>query len=171
VQAFAGRDTIIVVNQPLQLNATGGVNYFWTPAIGMSNVNIPNPVVKLGANVDSIRYVVRVSTAEGCFATDDIWVRVFKTAPDIFVPSAFTPNKDGKNDILRPLAIGMKSLTYFRVYNRWGQMLYSTSEIGKGWDGTFAGKEQGSGTFVYVAEAIDYLDNKVVRKGTAVLIR
>ncbi|MDB5192420.1 MAG: cell surface protein, partial [Segetibacter sp.] len=171
VPAFAGRDTIIVVNQPLQLHATGGINYFWTPATGMSEPNVPNPVVKLGHNIDTIRYIVRVSTAEGCFATDDIVVRVFKTAPDLFIPSGFTPNSDGKNDVLRPTVVGMKSLAYFRVYNRWGQMMYSTSEIGKGWDGTFGGKKQTSGSYVYVAEATDYLDNKIVKKGTAVLIR
>jgi gliding motility-associated-like protein len=112
-----------------------------------------------------------VSEAASCFGTDDIVVRVFKTGPDLFIPSAFTPNNDGKNDILKPVAVGMKGLTFFRIYNRWGQMLFSTSEIGKGWNGTFGGSDQPSGTYVYMAEAVDYLDKKVTKKGTVVLLR
>jgi gliding motility-associated-like protein len=112
-----------------------------------------------------------VATPEGCFATDDITVKVFKTGPEIFVPSAFTPNADGKNDILRPIIVGMRRMTFFRVFNRWGQLVYSTSESGKGWDGTLAGKEQASGTYVYSAEAYDFKGNKVSRKGSVVLIR
>jgi gliding motility-associated-like protein len=171
VKAFAGRDTLIVATQPLQLNASGGTSYLWTPTTGMNNPNIYNPVVVLGPSVDSITYFVRVTTPEGCFADDDIKVRVFKTLPDIFVPSAFTPNSDGKNDIIRPIPVGIKSFHYFRVFNRWGQMVYSTNDIGIGWDGMYAGKEQGTGTYVYMAEAEDYLGNILFRKGTVVLIR
>ena len=171
IRAFAGNDTIIVANQPLQLNATGGSLFQWLTTTGMSNPFIPNPLVTLGPGVDSVRYVVRVSEAAGCFGTDDIVVRVFKTGPDLFIPSAFTPNNDGRNDILKPVAVGMKGLTFFRIYNRWGQMLFSTSEIGRGWNGTFGGYDQPSGTYVYMAEAVDYLDKKVTKKGTVVLLR
>ena len=171
VQAFAGNDTSVVANQPLQLNATGGSVYLWTPSFGMTNPLLSNPVVTLGPETGTIKYTVRVSVPEGCYATDDINVKVFKTGPDIFIPSAFTPNNDGKNDVLKPIAVGMKSLTYFRVYNRWGQLLFSTGDIGKGWNGTFGGTDQASGTYVYTAEATDYQDKKVVKKGTVVLIR
>ena len=137
----------------------------------MNNPNISNPVVNLGTSIDTITYFVHVSTPEGCSANDALKVTVFKTQPEIFVPTAFTPNSDGRNDILKPILAGMKKLDYFRVYNRWGQLVYSTSEQGKGWDGTFSGREQASNTFVYMAQAIDYLDRKVFRKGTFVLIR
>ena len=171
VFAFAGNDTMIVANQPLQLNATGGTNYVWTPTFGMNNANIPNPIIVVGANFDSIRYFVTVSSPEGCSATDDIKVIIFKTAPDLFIPSAFTPNSDGKNDILKPIAAGIKELSYFRIFNRWGQLVFSTSRLGDGWDGKIVGKEQGTGTFVYMAQAIDYLNRIIVKKGTVVLIR
>ncbi len=170
VKAFAGNDTIVVANQPLQLNATGGSSYLWTPATGISDPNIPNPVVTLGSSVDSITYRVRV-VADGCFAEDDIKVRIFKTGPDILVPTAFSPNGDGKNDLLRPIPVGIKSMEYFRVYNRWGALVYSSSKLGEGWDGTIAGKQQATGTFVFMTSAIDYLGNTITKKGTVVLIR
>ncbi len=171
ILAFAGNDTTIVANQPLQLNATGGTVYAWSPSSGLSNPAIANPVVVLGTSTDSITYRVRVSVPIGCAAFDDITVRVFKTGPDILVPSAFTPNRDGRNDILKPILIGMKGLNYFRVYNRWGKMVFNTAENGKGWDGRFGGIDQGSGTFVYTAEGDDYLGKRIFRKGTVVLIR
>lgn len=171
VLAFAGNDTTVVANQPLQLNATGGASYAWSPTTAMNDGNIANPVVTLGLSADSITYRVRVSTPEGCFANDDIHVTVFKTGPEIFVPSAFTPNKDGLNDILKPIAVGIKSLNHFRIYNRWGQLIFSTTELNRGWNGTLKGIEQATGTFVYTAEATDYLGNLLRRKGTVVLIR
>jgi gliding motility-associated-like protein len=115
--------------------------------------------------------VVRVSNSVGCFDTDSIRVHVFKIKPDLLVPNAFTPNGDGDNDIFRPILIGMKSLDIFRVYNRWGQMLYSGTGNGAGWDGTFAGKKQETFTYVWYAEGVDYLNNKLKRKGTVILIR
>ena len=171
VKAFAGNDTVVVASQPLQLNATGGTLYSWTPAFGINNPLIANPVVTLGTEVGSIRYVVTVSVPGGCFATDDINIIVFKTGPEIFVPTAFTPNNDGKNDVLKPVAVGMKQVNFFRIYNRWGQMVYSTSQLGKGWNGTFGGVDQASGTYVYTVEASDYLNKTILKKGTVVLLR
>ena len=171
VVAYAGNDTNIVVNQLLQLNATGGDNYLWTPSTGLDNPFIANPMAQLGPGIDSITYTVKATSGPGCFGVDQIKVVVFKTGPNIFVPSAFTPNGDGKNDILKPLLVGLKSLSFFKIYNRWGQLLYSTSSVNQGWDGTFQGLPQGIGTFVYAAEAVDYLGKTVSRKGTVVLIR
>ncbi|WP_153797536.1 PKD domain-containing protein [Foetidibacter luteolus] len=172
VQANAGRDTMIVVNQPLQLNATGGNAYQWSPTFGMNNPNIADPIVTLNSFYDTVTYKVRVSIVPpGCFAEDEIRVVIFKTLPDIFVPSAFTPNSDGRNDIVKPIVVGMQKFNYFRVFNRWGQMLYQTSTIGMGWNGMYAGQEQPSGTYVYMAQAVDYEGRTVNRKGTIVLIR
>jgi gliding motility-associated-like protein len=171
VQAFAGNDTSIVAGQPLQLEATGGTTYTWSPDMGMTGRTLANPVVSLGEGTDSIIYVVRAYTPEGCYGDDDIKVKVFSTLPEIFVPSGFTPNADGRNDILKPILVGMKKLDYFRIYSRWGELLYSTNAIGQGWDGTFGGSKQGSGTYVYMAQAVNYKDQVVERKGTIVLIR
>lgn len=171
VHAFAGNDTVVVANQPLQLNATGGSIYTWTPSAGMDNPSIANPVVTLNTAYDSVIYTVKVGTEGGCSAEDKIKVKVMKTGPDIFIPTAFTPNGDGKNDILKPIPAGIKIFSYFRIYNRWGQMIYNTSTIGNGWDGTFEGKEQPTGTYVFMAQATDYLGKLIFKKGTIVLIR
>ena len=168
---FAGNDTIIVANQPLYLQATGGTTYAWTPSTGMNNPFIANPVVLLGFNIDSIKYSVKVSSPEGCSASDDIKVIVFKTSPDIFIPTGFSPNGDGKNDVLKPIAVGIKQLNYFRVYNRWGQLVFSTSRLGDGWDGKIKGVDQSTNTFVFMAEAVDYQNRTIVKKGTVVLVR
>lgn len=169
IVADAGpRDTSVVLGQPLQLNATGSVNYSWMPTTWLDDPSISNPV-SLPQN--NIEYVVRVSNNFGCFDTDSIRVKVFKVKPDFYVPNAFTPNGDGNNDIFRPIALGLRSLDIFRVYNRWGQMLYSGTGNGAGWDGTFGGKPQEAATYVWYAEGVDYLKNKIKRKGSVILIR
>lgn len=162
------RDTSVVLGQPLQLNASGSINYAWTPTTWLSNPAISNPIA-LPQN--DIEYVVRVSNNFGCFDTDSIRVHVFKIKPDLYVPNAFTPNGDGNNDIFKPIPIGMKSVDIFRVYNRWGQMLYSGTGNGAGWDGTFGGKGQETATYVWYAEGVDYLNNRIKKKGTVILIR
>ena len=171
VQAFAGRDTVVVANQPLQLNASGGSIYKWSPAVGISDPDVNNPVAVLGASVDTMRYVVKVTTTQGCTAEDDIKIIVFRTPPDIFVPSAFTPNSDGRNDLLRPKTVGIRLFHYFKVFNRWGQLVYNSTDLSSGWDGTVAGKHQTTGTFVYMTEGTDFMGNNVFRKGTVVLLK
>ncbi len=176
VNVFAGRDTSVVVNQPLQLTASTNTDtlttrYLWTPSSWLNSSTIYNPISIFTSPIDSIKYKVRATTTEGCFGEDEIFVRVFRNAPDILVPSGFTPNADGRNDIIKAIPIGIKTFQYFNVYNRFGQMLYSSPEIGKGWDGIFAGTAQPAGTYVYSTQGIDYLGNIIFRKGTVVLIR
>lgn len=173
IQVNAGRDTTIVSDQPLQLQAitSSGNQFRWLPGLGLSGTTILNPIVLLGDDVDSIIYRLRVSDLGGCYGEDDIKVRVYKGKPDILVPSAFTPNADGTNDIFKPITIGITQLQYFRIYNRWGQLLYSTSEQGMGWDGSYQGLKQVSGTYVYMVQGTDFAGKTVFRKGTVVLIR
>lgn len=173
----AGHDTSVIANQPLQLqalvnNSTEEYSWSWLPpAISLSNTLIANPVAILNGTIDSVRYTVRATNTSGCYGEDDIKVYVYKTAPEIFVPSAFTPNGDGRNDILKPIPVGISKLNFFRIYNRWGQLVYSTSEIGRGWDGTLNGNLQPTGTYIFVTEGSDYKGHTIFRKGTSVLIR
>ena len=162
------RDTSVVLGQLLQLTATGSTNYLWSPNTWLSSINIFNPTA---LPLDNIQYAVRVSDAQGCFGLDTINVKLFKVDPDLYVPTAFSPDGDGINDIFRPIALGIKSIESFRVYNRWGQMVYSTSQIGQGWNGKFGGVDQPAGTFVWYAEATNYKDKKIKKKGTVILIR
>ncbi len=171
INAFAGNDTLVVVGQPLQLNAEGGVSYLWTPATGLSNPNIPNPVGSYDASFDSIRYNVKVYNEAGCHDSAFVSVKVFKTNPYVFVPSAFTPNGDGLNDVLRPIAVGVQEIKYFRIFNRWGQMIFSTTRNHHGWDGKISGTPQGTNVFVWMVEAIDYTGKRIFLKGTVTLVR
>ena len=170
INAYAGRDTTILPDQSLQLNASGGNNYLWSPPTGLSAIDIPNPIVLLNGNIDSVVYTVTVFNG-GCQAKDQVVVRIYKTGPDIIVPDAFTPNGDGKNDLARPVTIGITKLNYFTIYNRWGQPVFTTSEFGKGWDGIYNGTPQSGGTYVFKAEGIDISGKAVFRKGTLILIR
>lgn len=172
VMAFAGNDTSVVAGQPLQLNASGATSYIWFPARGVSDSHIADPVLILPAGTDSVLYTLTASTPEGCSATDQMVVRVYNMPPDLLVPSGFTPDGNGVNDYFRPIAAGIRQLDYFRVYSRWGQLLYQTTDMkAKGWDGMFNGQQQAPGTYVYAAQATDYNGKKLIRKGTVVLIR
>lgn len=168
VRAFAGNDTAIVVGQPLALQASGGVVYEWWPSIGMNDNIRSNPVTLLN---ESQTFFLKVIDQYGCYNFDTLQVTVFKTAPDIFVPNAFTPNNDGKNDLFTPVPVGIATFKYFRVYSRWGQLVFSTNVPGKGWDGRMNGALQKADNYVWVAEGIDYLGNTVFRKGNVVLVK
>ena len=161
-------DTSVVLEQPLQLTATGSTNYLWNPATYLDNQNIATPI-SLPQN--NITYTVSVSNSIGCLDIDTINVKVFFLPPDIYVPSAFTPSGDVKNDVFRPIALGIKSLESFAVYNRWGVLLFRTSRISDGWDGRYKGIPQDPGTYVWQANATDYKNKKIFRKGTVILIR
>jgi len=170
----AGNDTAVVIGQPLQLHAssndTTGDIFTWTPVIGLNNPNIPDPVATLGAETDSVRYLVKATSEIGCYGVASILVRVFKTLPDIFVPNAFTPGK-GSNSIFRPIPVGVSSIQYFRVYNRWGQLVFATSAIGPGWDGRVNGKLQDPGSFVWMVQGTSYTGKTIFHKGTMILVR
>jgi gliding motility-associated-like protein len=170
VNAFAGNDTAVVVGQPLHFHATGGINYLWSPPIALSNVNIDDPIALYDGSIDSIRYQVMVSDEQNCIDSAFVTVKIFKTNPQIFVPTAFTPNGDGRNDLIRPIGVGIKNIEYFRIYNRWGQMVFSTSINGKGWDGRIGGRIQSTNTFVWIVRGIDYLDKPFFKKGSVTLI-
>lgn len=171
INAYAGRDTAVVVNQLLQLQASGGKTYRWLPVTGLSNPGIGNPVAMYNTPSAGIMYKVMVYNEAGCMDSAYIKVKVFQTMPAVFVPNAFTPNRDGKNDLLRPTAVGVARIDYFQIYNRWGQLVFSTATNDQGWDGTIAGKLQPSGTYVWVVKAVDYTGAPYKQRGTLVLIR
>jgi gliding motility-associated-like protein len=176
INLFAGNDTSVVIGQPLQLNAvssdSSSLNYSWVPASWLSNTSINNPLAIISsAAVDSITYTVRVTNSIGCYATDNIKVLVYKTLPGIFMPNAFTPNGDGNNDVIRPVLVGIANLDYFKVFNRWGQIIFSTTQNAKGWDGAIGGHTQAPATFVYIVQAKDYTGKTIFKKGTFVLVK
>ena len=165
--AQAGRDTSIVAGQPLQLSASGAEFFLWSPATGLSRTDIAAPTAVL---YDNITYAVKVFNSSGCFSNDTVSIKVFKTNPDIFVPSAFTPAKS-TNNVFRPIPVGISTLDLFQVFNRWGQLLYSNPNTETGWDGSFAGRPQSSGAYVWMVRGRDYTGKTVFKKGTVILIR
>jgi len=167
VPAFAGNDTIAILNQPFQLHASGGVSYVWTPVDGLDDPTVYNPVTIINHD---ITYTVTAYTIEGCSGKDDIRVR-FIAGPDIYVPTGFTPNGDGTNDVFRPLPVGILQLEFFRVYDRWGKLMYSTNEYMKGWDGNYNGEPAAIGTYVWVVQGKNINNETVLRKGTVTLLR
>lgn len=171
----AGHDTAIVAGQPIQLHATvndPSANLFsWSPSTGLNSTDIADPVSVLGVKTDSITYTVKATDAAGCYGKDDLTVAVFKTGANIFVPTAFTPNGDGRNDLFSPICVGIRQLLFFRVFDRWGNLLFKTAEIGDGWNGRANGKKMAAGGYVYMAEGIDYNGRKLYKKGSFLLIR
>ncbi|HEY0042603.1 MAG TPA: PKD domain-containing protein [Flavisolibacter sp.] len=171
VIAFAGRDTAVVVNQVLQFNATGGVTYQWTPGTALNSTTISNPRAVYNGSFDSIRYHLEVADSIGCTDDATVLVKIFRTNPRVFVPTAFTPNGDGRNEIVAPIAVGLTKLDYFRIFNRWGQLVFETTINGKGWDGKIGGKEQSTATYVWIVKGTDYTGKQVFEKGNVTLIR
>lgn len=162
------QDTAIVLDQPLQLTGTGGNIFLWTPNTWLTNSFIYNPISN---PLNTITYKLTVSNSIGCFGEDTIKVKVFFVPPDVYVPSAFTPGTDKLNDVFRPIALGIKSLENFSVFNRWGELLYSTKTITQGWDGTYKGNPQNAGTYVWEVRCTDYKNKTIRRKGSVILIR
>jgi gliding motility-associated-like protein len=173
-------DTIGYFGDSIRIKANSiGTSYTWTPTVGLSNPNIQSPLVFV--TTDRI-YKVTATTAAGCSGEGLFKLRAYK-GPDIYVPTAFTPNGDGLNDRVRPFSVGIEKLNYFRIFDRWGQLMYeykgekrgpvvySMLESKIGWDGTFKGLELNTGTFVWLAEGVTKQGKIVFRKGSITLIR
>lgn len=150
------------------LNASSPA-YSWSQSFGLSCANCPNPVVNAYAPGT---YVVTVSMINGtatCYGSTTLYVNVL-SPPKAFIPNAFTPNGDGNNDLFEIYGEDIKSVS-LKVFNRWGELVYSTTNSLAGWDGTYKGVIQMPGVFSYDA-VITYLDNSQEnRKGTVTLIR
>ena len=167
VPAFAGNDTVASVGIPLQLYGSGGVKYLWSPANVLDNPLNQNPVANL-TNDTKFNLIVRDTL--GCIGTSTVTVKVYK-GTNYYVPNAFTPNGDGLNDVFRATAPGIQATYYFRIFNRWGKLLYETRDARKGWDGTYLGEPQPSAVYVWIIKGLDVKQNIVELKGTVTLIR
>ncbi len=170
---YAGADTIIIQDTYFRLNGVISqagdkpVSLKWTPEEGLEN---SASLTTKGTTEKDQQFTLTATTAEGCKAEDAVQVIVFKGAA-IYVPTGFSPNHDGKNELLRPRFIGIKKIFNFSVYNRWGQMIFSTNRQDDGWDGTVNGKDQPVGTYVWTLKVEDVLGNIHEKKGTATLLR
>ncbi|MEP7258423.1 MAG: PKD domain-containing protein [Flavitalea sp.] len=165
-QRYAAVDASIGVTKTLSardLDAT----VQWLPADNLSISTSFSPVL---TPVKQQEYKVKFSFVSGCTTVDTVLVKVL-LADEIFVPKAFTPNGDGKNDVLRPIMAGVRELQYFRVYNRWGNLLFETKDATRGWDGTFKGVRQPMETYIWVAAGVSAKGTQVHTTGNTTLIR
>ncbi|HRH48391.1 MAG TPA: PKD domain-containing protein [Panacibacter sp.] len=152
-----------------QLNASGGANYRWVPDTTLNNAYIHNPVATPKA---SKFYTVFVTASSGCTLHDSVYVKAdFSNADNgFFMPTAFTPNADRLNDTFRIKYWGVVPTFDFKVFDRRGFIIFQTTDPAKGWDGTYKGEPQQSGTYVYQIRATTNC-GKVYKKGTVILIR
>ncbi len=159
---FAVRDV------PLQLKARAiGKTANWNPNEFLDNPESYSPVFEGTSDRD---FTIELTTEGNCVTVDSLLVQIVDEA-NIYVPNAFTPNGDGLNDILRPVLMGVSELSYFKVFNRWGELIFETNKEKAGWDGIFKGLPQPSQTYSWMAEGVG-LDGKTVqRRGSTLLIR
>ena len=159
--------------RPIQLKARTfeGINYAydWQPSWGLNFYRINNPVFTYNQTQS---YYIKMTSPAGCITVDTIKVLVFDSAlVNIFVPKTFTPNGDGVNDVLYPYTAGMKSLTYLKIFNKFGKQVYETRTTAEGWNGISFGRQQPMDAYLWIAEGIDINGNKVQQTGSVLLMR
>jgi gliding motility-associated-like protein len=142
--------------------------YLWDPPTYLNNATAINPDF-LSPIATTQLYRINIVTAAGCNVVDFQTVKVINEIL-FFVPNAFTPNGDAINDLFTPICIGATVKT-FKVYNRFGQQVFSSGDNEKGWNGKFKGEQQIPATYVWYLEAIGVNKKTYTRKGTVILIR
>jgi gliding motility-associated-like protein len=163
---FAGNDTTIMVGDSLQFNATGGTTYLWTPGTFLSDTTTSNPAGYFPI-AGTYTYVLQATSDSGCTGTDTVNVNVIAYSY-MAVPNGFTPNGDGSNDYLKPIAVKGSTLKSFKVFNSFGKMMY---EGAGGWDGTYNGTKQGTGVYLWELEYQDNNGRPHQKKGNVTLLR
>jgi gliding motility-associated-like protein len=143
-----------------------GLYYQWSPSVGLSKTNIANPIASPPVNT---RYFVTSWTEAGCIAKDSIDV-IVRDETNLGLPNAFTPGS-APNDLLRLNKNGIAVLKLFKVFNRWGAVIFETTNIDEGWDGTFNGKPQPMGVYVYMIDATTSTGKRFTKQGNVTLIR
>jgi gliding motility-associated-like protein len=147
--------------------AADGVSYQWIPALGLTNAQSRNTRGILNA---SQRYLLHVVNKYGCGRYDTLEVNIINNC-NIWTPTSFSPNADGRNDRFRAFFGCLKLLKQFAIFDRWGKRLFVTSNPFEGWDGRTAGTPLDPGTYVWMADG-EFLDGKSFsRSGTFVLVR
>lgn len=165
--AYAGDDITIHLYDSIQLAASGGTTFVWSPSYGLSDTSVCCP----WANPEETTcYNVIVTTANGCVDNDTICVTVDDN-PYVYLPNAFSPNRDGKNDILNIIHLGIFNLEDFRIYDRWGELVYETNDIKKGWNGFYKNEPAPVGVYVYYISGSGHNNKRVALTGNVTLIK
>jgi gliding motility-associated-like protein len=165
----------ILEGSTAQINATGtkiaGIS--WSNAASLSCDSCFDPIA---SPTITTTYVVSVKTNFGCKSSDTVTISVFCNSNQIFIPNSFTPNNDGKDDIFYPRGRGVSIVKSFRIYNRWGQLLFerggfALNDESYGWDGTYQGQPPHPDVYVYIIEATCETGEPLFLKGDVTIIR
>ena len=132
-QLLTSDDVLTCNGLPVQISASGGVRYNWTPATGLSDPDIPNPFAN---PLVTTVYKVEAVGANNCIATDEVKV-IVSAGNKIYVPNAFTPNGDGLNDCFGIKGAEGATLFELAVYNRFGERIFFTKDPLQCWDGKY----------------------------------
>lgn len=161
-------DTLINYGDTVRLDAEGAaVSWVWLPVDYLNDPNLQSPTSK---PLKTIQYKVIGLDQYGCRDTGEVNIQV-KYVPNFFIPSAFSPNGDGVNDVFRIQNLQFAKVLTFQIYNRLGQMVFSTKNNINGWDGTFNGKPAPADTYFYLIKIVLPDGQHQTFKGDVTLIR
>jgi gliding motility-associated-like protein len=172
----AGPDITVVGGIPYQLSATVSndvVSWLWSPGNNLSCSNCATPIAKPKMQT---AYIIKVTNTWGCIAYDTVLVKLQCAIANVHIPNAFTPNNNGRNDIFYAKGSGVNVIKHFKIYNRWGQVVFERNNIGiddrsAGWDGKYKGQYVEAGTYVYMTEMECISGELFIFKGTVTVIR
>ncbi len=145
----AGKDKVIRLDESITLTDTDAdpeVEYLWSPATGLDNYTIKNPVF---SGTASQTYTLTVTNKWGCSSSDQVFIKVLEP---IIIPNTFTPNGDGANDLWNIAQLKNYTEATVFVYNRYGVKLFYSQGYDQPWDGTYQGTEVPAGTYYYVID-------------------
>ena len=162
---YPDKDAVFNYDERLQARQIGS-SVIWSPAISLSNRYSYTPYFR---GINPQLYAIALKTLAGCVTVDTQFVKTHKKI-EIYVPNAFTPGSNGLNDYLRPHLMGFVKVNYFRVYNRWGKLLFQMQNDRPGWDGRVKGQLYELQTVVWMIEAVDVDGKTHQRQGTTVLL-
>jgi len=164
----AGESATINIGETVTLQGDSEYDYNWSPQAGILTSSMDqNPVVQ---PLNTTQYVLTAESPIGCIAQDSTLVEVTKNI-FLLVPTAFSPNGDGQNDVIFVNHAGIRQLNRFSIWNRWGELVFTTTDINQGWDGYFKGQEQPISAFGYAVDAISWEEIRIIEKGNITLIR
>lgn len=145
------------------------ISYQWEPANGLNNPQLESPIFQYDRSQE---YIIRLRLTNGCINVDTLLVRMFATY-NIFVPNAFSPNGDGINERIYPILVGTLQLKNFRIFSRWGTLLFETADPSPimGWNGRWNSANQPMDTYTWTAEAVTPNGKLIKKSGNFVLIR
>ena len=170
-------DQTIQIGQSVTLTTTGSDgNFKWTPGKWLSDSTIKSPIATPLAD---IKYLIKASNDLGCFSIDSVTIHVIPKSVDpdttglkgLYIPTGFTPNGDGRNDLFKIFMPSNYQLRELAIYNRWGQKVFSTKDPTIGWDGKTNGSTTQSDIYIWIVTVLDENGNLISRKGSLALIK